>query len=770
MNLRHQWPVLPLVAGLASGLLTGCGSDDGGASSNGDKIVVGMSDDVLATDPASGYDPGSWLLFNNVFQSLLGFPKGGTEPQPDAAESCEFTDTSTKVFRCTLRDGLKFSNGDALTSEDVKFSFDRTLKIDDPDGPAVMFSTLEKVDTPDEKTVVFTLNTADATFPSKIASGAGAIVNHREYDANGLREDGKAVGSGPYKLDSFDDNKAVFSVNQHYSGSAETKNSGVTLSFFHGDQNGLKKALEKGEVDIAYRGLTAQAINDIEEADRGDGGIEVVEGSSAEVQHLVFNMDDPVAGRLGVRKAIAHLLDRDALMHDVYRNTATPLYSIIPAGVAGHNTAFFDIYGARPSKAKAEAALRNEGITDKVKLTLWSTPARYGPATDQELEAIAKQLNASGLFDADVKSVEFAQYEKDIAAGTYGVYVKGWVPDYPDADNFTGPFFGEGNVLDNNYDPGAITKTLLPRTAAESDRGSTDKEFERIQNQVAEDIPSCRSGRASSTPSSRTASTAWSTASTPRPSSGSGSSARADPSVHDVGRPPGREGAPTPCTATRALLGAGTHQPALVRVHRGLHPVAQSQLGQHMTDVRLHGGLADEQVGGDLRVGQPARHQLQHLDLAVGQRVQGVRHRLLAGRQMRGVLVQQPARDARGEHRLTGGHHTDRLHQLVGRGVLEQEAARPGLQRLHHVLVEVERRQHQDLRRPVPLRAGDLAGGLHPVHPRHTDVHQDHVGLQRPYLVQGLKAVTGLADDREVLLGLQNHPEPGAQQRLVVDQ
>ena len=41
---------------------------------------MGMSDDVLATDPASGYDPGSWLLFNNVFQSLLSFPKGGIDP------------------------------------------------------------------------------------------------------------------------------------------------------------------------------------------------------------------------------------------------------------------------------------------------------------------------------------------------------------------------------------------------------------------------------------------------------------------------------------------------------------------------------------------------------------------------------------------------------------------------------------------------------------------------------------------------------------------
>ena len=125
------------------------------------------------------------------------------EPQPDAAESCGFADAGTKVYSCTLRDGLKFSNGDPLTSKDVKFSFDRMLKINDPDGPAVMFPTLEKVGTPDEKTVVFELNTADATFPSKIASGAGAIVDHREYDANGLREDGEAVGSGPYKQESW---------------------------------------------------------------------------------------------------------------------------------------------------------------------------------------------------------------------------------------------------------------------------------------------------------------------------------------------------------------------------------------------------------------------------------------------------------------------------------------------------------------------------------------------------------------------------------------
>lgn len=485
--MRNQWPVLPLVAGLASGLLTGCGTESGDSGGSGSNVVMGMSDDVLATDPASGYDPGSWLLFNNVFQSLLSFPKGGTEPVPEAAESCEFTDTRTQVYQCTLKDGLKFSNGDSLTSEDVKFSFDRMLKINDDAGPAIMFPMLEKVETPDEKTVVFKLNTPDATFPSKIASGAGSIVDHREYDANGLREDGEAVGSGPYKLESFGDGEAVFSVNENYKGTAEVKNSGVTLKFAVA-QDDLKRDLTDNKIDIAYRGLSASDISDIEAAGT-DAGVEIVDGTSAEVQHLVFNMDDPVAGQLGVRKAIAYLLDRDALMQDVYQGTATSLYSIIPAGIAGHNTAFFDTYGARPSKAKAKAALSADGITDKVKLTLWSTPTRYGPATDQEMKAIAGQLNASGLFDADVKSVDFAQYEKDIADGKYGVYVKGWVPDYPDADNFTAPFFGKGNVLSNNYVNSTITGTLIRRTAAQSDRSATDNDYGQLQDIVAAELP-----------------------------------------------------------------------------------------------------------------------------------------------------------------------------------------------------------------------------------------------------------------------------------------
>ncbi|MFJ8309329.1 MULTISPECIES: ABC transporter substrate-binding protein [unclassified Streptomyces] len=490
--MRNRWLTMPLAAGVAAGLLSGCGSqqDGNGSSGGGGSVVMGMSDDILATDPASGYDPGSWLLFNNVFQSLLSFPKGSSTPEPEAAQACSFDKGGSTVYRCTLRPGLTFSNGDKLTSEDVKYSFERVLKINDASGPAPMLTTLGKIDTPDEKTVVFHLKVPDATFPSKIASGAGSIVDHKEYPAGKLRSDGKAVGSGVYKLDSFGEKQAVFSVNSSYRGTVKAKNSGLTMKLFHGDRKALAQALEKGDIDLAYRGLSAKDTAALQSSPTADKqGVNVVEGTSAEVQDLVFNMKDPVAGKVGVRKAIAYLVDREALVRTVYSSTASPLYSVIPSGITAHTTAFFDLYGDSPQPAKAKAALHSAGITGKVKLTLWSTPSRYGPSTDEELKAIAGQLNASGLFDVDVKSVEFTQYEKDVEAGKYGVYVKGWVPDFPDPDNFTLPFFGKGNVLSNNYANKQITDEILPATAGTADRATTEAQFAQLQDIVADEVP-----------------------------------------------------------------------------------------------------------------------------------------------------------------------------------------------------------------------------------------------------------------------------------------
>lgn len=116
-------------------------------------------------------------------------------------------------------------------------------------------------------------------------------------------------------------------------------------------------------------------------------------------------------------------------------------------------------------------------------------PDRFGPGTVPAFQEIAQQLNASGLFDAKVRSVPTEEYEKGVAAGRFGVYVKGWVPDYPDPDNFTQPFFGKDSVLSNHYTSQAITGRLLPKTADQQDRGATKDAFRELQDIVAKDVP-----------------------------------------------------------------------------------------------------------------------------------------------------------------------------------------------------------------------------------------------------------------------------------------
>ena len=108
------------------------------------------------------------------------------------------------------------------------------LKINDAAGPAIC-SRSRQVDTPDAKTVVFHLKVPDATFPSKIASGAGSIVDHRQYNATGCAR--TARPSVPAPTSSTRSTRTGRLLGQPgYQGTAEVKNSGMTLEFFHGDQ------------------------------------------------------------------------------------------------------------------------------------------------------------------------------------------------------------------------------------------------------------------------------------------------------------------------------------------------------------------------------------------------------------------------------------------------------------------------------------------------------------------------------------------------------
>ena len=167
----RAWRSAALAAGLVASLgLTACGGDDdesggdgaaatpqasGGSGDATATVILGTTDTVTSTDPAGAYDLGSWTLIYNMYQNLMKIQPGSATPVPDAADSCDFT--SPTVYSCKLKAGLKFSNGDDLTSEDVKASFDRMVAIADDSGPSSLFANLKSTEATDPTTVTMTL-------------------------------------------------------------------------------------------------------------------------------------------------------------------------------------------------------------------------------------------------------------------------------------------------------------------------------------------------------------------------------------------------------------------------------------------------------------------------------------------------------------------------------------------------------------------------------------------------------------------------------------
>ena len=491
-------PVIAItaIAGLA---LAGCGA--GNDSGGGEALIVGTTDKVVSIDPAGSYDNGSLNVQTQVYQYLLNFPEGSTELTPDAAESCDFT--QPKEYTCTMKEGLKFANGNELTASDVAFSFQRVVDIADPSGPASLLGGMEKVEAPDDKTVVFTLKSEnDQTFPQILVTSAGPIVDEETYPADKKIDDEAAVEangfSGPYTIGQYDKNQlAEFKANPDYNGTyGKPTEEAVTMKYYAKAEN-LKLDIENGDIDVAFRSLTPTDIEDL----KGAEGVNVNTGAGGELRYIVFNLKtmpgDNEEQKLAIRKAMASSIDRQALSTEVYQETFTPAYSMVPQGQEGATEPFKELYGAAPDKAAAEKFLSDAGVDTPVNIKLQYNPDHYGSNSDQEYNAIKRQLEETGLFTVDLQSTEWTTYQEESKADAYPVFQLGWFPDFPDADNYLSPFLSEGagNFTNNHYndpkegleDP-TMTK-LLNEERTEADKAARMDKLGEVQQRLAEQVP-----------------------------------------------------------------------------------------------------------------------------------------------------------------------------------------------------------------------------------------------------------------------------------------
>ncbi|MBH0009169.1 ABC transporter substrate-binding protein [Salinibacterium sp. SWN1162] len=491
--------VLAVVAGSAAFALalTGCqagGDSDAGSS---ESLIVGTTDKVTFLDPAGSYDNGSFALMNQVYPFLLNSPLGTSDVEPDIAESAEYT--SEDEYTVVLKAGLKFANGNDLTSSDVKFSFDRQVAINDENGPSVLLGNIESVDAVDDTTIVFNLkNGNDQTFAQILSSPAAPIVDEEVFSADAVTPDDEIVDgmafAGQYVIDSYDFNNIVsFKANPDYQGvlgAAATDS--ITLKYYT-DASNLKLDVQEGNIDVAHRSLSATDVADLE----GNDNVNVIVGPGGEIRYIVFNFDTQPFGAktpeaddaksLAVRGAVADLIDRQEISDQVYKGTYLPLYSFVPDGLTGATEVLKDLYGdgeGGPSVEAAQKRLADAGVETPVKLNLQYNPDHYGESSGDEYALVKSQLEADGVFEVNLQSTEWVTYASERTADAYPAYQLGWFPDYSDADNYLTPFFGDGNFLGNHY-ADAEVNDLIVAQATELDPATREGMIEDIQAKVA---------------------------------------------------------------------------------------------------------------------------------------------------------------------------------------------------------------------------------------------------------------------------------------------
>ncbi len=255
----------------------------------------------------------------------------------------------------------------------------------------------------------------------------------------------------------------------------------VTVRYFT-DSAAMSRAWQDKDVDVTARQMPPAVLADLSP---WDSSIRMSETSSPNTRFLVFNLrtGSPVHAQ-PVRQAVAAVLDRQALARDVHRRTVEPLYSLIPQGLTGHATSFFDTY-PQPDGERATKLLRQAGITTPVRFRLAYS---VGAATDQEAAVLKRQLEATGLFEVTTQRVDWKEFQEGYAKGAYDAYCVSWVADFPDPDTFTTPLVGADNAFHSGYSNPRVER-LIRQTQQNDQRNRVAGDFREIQKIVAEDVP-----------------------------------------------------------------------------------------------------------------------------------------------------------------------------------------------------------------------------------------------------------------------------------------
>jgi oligopeptide transport system substrate-binding protein len=438
--------------------------------------------DPPTIDPHLVTDGTSYGVVIEVFSGLVRLGSDPVNPfEPDLAESWSVLKNGT-VYEFKLRKDLKFSNGDPVTAQDFKWSFERAAHPDTASTVAEEFlgdivgikkivegtaTTAEGIEVVDERTLRLTIDAPKAYFIAKLTYPTAFVLNKSNVESLGRKWTDKPVSTGPFNLKEYRIGQRIrLERNNNYWGRLAYLDEvvfnlagGVSMAMYEND-----------EIDITSVGLAdLERVQDPTE-DINRDLVEVPPNFA--VSYVGFNIKEPPFDDAAFRQALNHSVDKQLIADQVFSNLVKPAYGIIPPGFPGFSP---DIDGLEFDPQLAKDLLAQSVYADPTKrpriiLTVPGTGGSPGLTT----EVVADMWRQNLGIEIEIQQVEWATYIQDLHRGRLQAWSGlSWQADYPDPQTFIDVLFRSNSAINyGGYANGQVDEYVV---SAQTEQDATKR-------------------------------------------------------------------------------------------------------------------------------------------------------------------------------------------------------------------------------------------------------------------------------------------------------
>lgn len=394
-HYRRSLVASTLAAGL---LLSACGSTNtsqsgntGGQSaastSQSSEIIIGTTNEPTSFERNVGGSSGiSETTTRNVYEGLTSINEAGEVVNTLAQDITVSEDGLTYTF--TLQPDVTFHDGTPLTSKDAAWSISEAISPESKSARASDLRVISDIATPDDQTLVLTLDHKSASLPFFLAS----VTVVKDGDKENTRDN----GTGPYRLVEWvQGDHLTLEANPNYWGEAP-KNDGVTFQFF-ADETAMNNALTTGAVDLVIQQESPDQLATFE----NNPEFVVTDGNSIKKWVWTFNNKQAPFDDVRVRQALYKAIDRDALLTAVWGDYGKVIGSMPPVSEPWYDESFTEIHAYDPDAAKkllSEAGA--EGLSIDVKYVAGSTQEIIVQQLKSNLADVGVTLNLVPIDDS----------------------------------------------------------------------------------------------------------------------------------------------------------------------------------------------------------------------------------------------------------------------------------------------------------------------------------------------------------------------------------